>query len=59
VLVRGLHQESAARPKSGLLRRIGLIALYGTIGFLIASIILVALYRGCRRLGRPWCSSVV
>ena len=53
MLVRGLHQESAARPKSGLLRRIGLIALYGTIGFLIASIILVALYRGCRPLGRP------
>jgi monofunctional glycosyltransferase len=29
-----LASGSAARPKSGLLRRTGLIALYGTIGFL-------------------------
>ena len=34
-----------ARPKSGLLRRVGRIALYGAIGFVIGSIVLVALYR--------------
>jgi monofunctional biosynthetic peptidoglycan transglycosylase len=36
---------SAARPKSGLLRRIGRIALCGVIGFVVGSIVLVALYR--------------
>jgi monofunctional biosynthetic peptidoglycan transglycosylase len=36
---------SAARPKTGLLRRIGRIALYSIIGFLIGSIVLVAVYR--------------
>jgi monofunctional biosynthetic peptidoglycan transglycosylase len=36
---------TAARSKSGLLRRIGRTALYGVLGFLIASIVLVALYR--------------
>jgi membrane peptidoglycan carboxypeptidase len=36
---------SAARPKSGLLRRIGRIALCGVIGFVVSSIVLVALYR--------------
>ena len=35
----------AARSKSGLLRRAGRIALYGVIGFIIGSILLVALYR--------------
>ena len=35
----------AARSKSGLLRRAGRIALYGVIGFIIGSIVLVALYR--------------
>jgi monofunctional biosynthetic peptidoglycan transglycosylase len=36
---------SAAPLKFGLLRRIGRIALYGVIGFIIGSIVLVALYR--------------
>jgi hypothetical protein len=44
---------SAARPKSGPLRRIGRIALYGAIGFLIASIVLVALYRVLPPPGTP------
>ncbi|MFL5264975.1 MAG: monofunctional biosynthetic peptidoglycan transglycosylase [Stellaceae bacterium] len=44
---------SAARPKSGLLRRIGRIALYGIIGFLIGSIVLVALYRMLTPPGTP------
>jgi monofunctional biosynthetic peptidoglycan transglycosylase len=44
---------SAARPKSGQLRRIGRIALYGAIGFLIASIVLVALYRVLPPPGTP------
>jgi hypothetical protein len=30
----------AARPKSGRLRRVGRIALYGVIGFIISSIVL-------------------
>src|SRR5258708_36523599 len=34
----------AARSKSGRLRRIGRIALYGAIGFIIGSIVLAALY---------------
>jgi hypothetical protein len=37
-----LHQASP-RPKSGLLRRIGRIALYGVIGFIIGSIAEVAI----------------
>src|SRR5437868_6787631 len=40
-----LASGNVARSKSGLLRRIGRIALYGVIGFLIGSIVLVALYR--------------
>src|SRR5215469_15216014 len=40
-----LASGSATRPRSGLLRRTGRIALYGVIGFLIGSIVLVALYR--------------
>src|SRR6516164_4768452 len=44
---------SAARAKSGLLRRIGRIALYGAIGFLIGSIVLVALYRVLPPPGTP------
>jgi monofunctional biosynthetic peptidoglycan transglycosylase len=37
--------ETAARSESGLLRRVGRIALYGVIGLIIGSIALVALYR--------------
>src|SRR5215831_3156205 len=40
-----LASGSAARSKSGILRRLGRIALYGLIGFIIGSIVLVALYR--------------
>jgi monofunctional biosynthetic peptidoglycan transglycosylase len=36
---------TAARPKSGRLRRPAHIALYGVIGFIIGSIVVVALYR--------------
>jgi hypothetical protein len=36
---------SAAHQRSGLLRRIGRIALYGGLAFVIGSIVLVALYR--------------
>ena len=43
----------AARPKSGRLRRIGRIALYGVIGFMIGSIVLVALYRVVPPPGTP------
>ena len=45
-----LASGRAARPKSGLLRRVGRIALYGAIGFVIGSIALVAL---CRVLPPP------
>jgi hypothetical protein len=44
---------SAARPKSGRLRRVGRIALYGVIGFIIGSIVLVALYRRLPPPGTP------
>ena len=44
---------SAARPKSGRLRRVGRIALYGVIGFIIGSIALVALYRVLPPPGTP------
>jgi hypothetical protein len=50
---RRLASRSAARPKSGLLRRVGLIALYGAIGFIIGSIVLVALYRVLPPAGTP------
>jgi len=43
----------AARPKSGRLRRVGRIALYGVIGFIISSIVLVALYRALPPPGTP------
>jgi hypothetical protein len=43
----------AARPKSGRLRRVGRIALYGVIGFIIGSIVVVALYRALRPPGTP------
>jgi monofunctional biosynthetic peptidoglycan transglycosylase len=42
-----------ARPKSGLLQRVGRIALYGAIGFIIGSIVLVALYRFLPPPGTP------
>jgi len=48
-----LSSERAARPRSGLLRRVGHIALYGVIGFLIGSIVLVALYRALPPPGTP------
>src|SRR5215831_17802652 len=48
-----LASGSAARPRSGLLRRIGRIALYGVIGFVIGSILLVALYRVLPPPGTP------
>ena len=48
-----LASGSAARPKSGLLRRVGRIALYGAIGFVVGSIVLVALYRVLRPPGTP------
>jgi monofunctional biosynthetic peptidoglycan transglycosylase len=40
-----LSSGRAARPRLGLLRRIGRIALYSVIGFMIGSIVPVALYR--------------
>jgi len=43
----------AARPRLGLLRRIGRIARYGIIGFLIGSIVLVGLYRAYPPPGTP------
>jgi monofunctional biosynthetic peptidoglycan transglycosylase len=43
----------AARPKSGRLRRVGRIALYGVIGFITSSIVLVALYRALPPPGTP------
>ena len=48
-----LASGKAARPKSGLLRRVGRIALYGAIGFVIGSIVLVALYRVLPPPGTP------
>ena len=51
------HQRRASaiaeRPKSGRLRRIGRIALYAVIGFMIGSIVLVALYRVVPPPGTP------
>jgi monofunctional glycosyltransferase len=43
----------AARPKSGRLRRAARIALYGVIGFIIGSIVVVALYRALPPPGTP------
>ena len=43
----------AARPKSGRLRRLGRIALYGVIGFIIGSIVVVALFRVLPPPGTP------
>jgi hypothetical protein len=48
-----LASGSAARSKSGILRRLGRIALYGLIGFIIGSIVLVALYRALPPPGTP------
>jgi hypothetical protein len=48
-----LASGSPALPKSGLLRRVGRIALYGAIGFLIGSIVVVALYRAPPPPGAP------
>src|SRR5690242_1096442 len=48
-----LASVSAARPKSGRLRRTVRIVLYGAIGFLLASIALVALYRVLPPPGTP------
>ena len=48
-----LASGKAARPKSGLLRRVVRIALYGAIGFIIGSIVLVALYRVLPPPGTP------
>jgi hypothetical protein len=48
-----LASGSAARSKSGLLRRVGRITLYGAIGFVIGSIALVALYRVLPPPGTP------
>jgi monofunctional glycosyltransferase len=48
-----LASGSAARPRSGRLRRIGRIALYGVIGFVVSSIVLVALYRVLPPPGTP------
>ncbi len=48
-----LASGSAARPKSGVLPRIGRIALYSVIGFIIGSIVLVALYRALPPPGTP------
>jgi hypothetical protein len=52
-LSRGLHQEASPVSKSGLLRRVGRIALYSLIGFIIGSIVLVALYRVLPPPGTP------
>jgi monofunctional glycosyltransferase len=43
----------AVRPKSGRLRRVGRIALYGIIGFIIGSIVVVGLYRALQPPGTP------
>jgi hypothetical protein len=43
----------AARPKSGRLRRAARIALYGVIGFIIGSIVVVVLYRALPPPGTP------
>jgi hypothetical protein len=48
-----LASGSAARPKSGRLRRAARIALYGAIGFIIGSIVVVALYRALPPPGTP------
>jgi monofunctional biosynthetic peptidoglycan transglycosylase len=48
-----LASGRAARPKSGLLRRVGRIAIYGAIGFIIGSIVLVASYRVLPPPGTP------
>jgi monofunctional biosynthetic peptidoglycan transglycosylase len=48
-----LHQEASPVSKSGLLRRVGRIALYSLIGFIIGSIVLVALYRVLPPPGTP------
>jgi monofunctional biosynthetic peptidoglycan transglycosylase len=48
-----LASGSAARSRSGLLRRVGRIALYSVIGFVIGSILLVALYRVLPPPGTP------
>src|SRR5437660_3954005 len=48
-----LASGRAAHPKSGLLRRVGRIALYGAIGFIIGSIVVVALYRFLPPPGTP------
>ena len=48
-----LASGSAARPRSGLLRRVGRIALYSIIGFIIGSVVLVALYRVLPPPGTP------
>jgi hypothetical protein len=47
------------RPKSGRLRRIGRIALYGVIGFIIGSIVAVGLYRALQPPGTPLMRSVL
>jgi len=49
----GLAPGRAAHLKSGLLRRVGRIVLYGAIGFIIGSIVLVALYRVLPPPGTP------
>jgi monofunctional glycosyltransferase len=48
-----LASEIAARPKSGRLWRAARIALYGVIGFIIGSIVVVALYRALPPPGTP------
>src|SRR5438309_9100336 len=48
-----LASGSAAPPKSGLLRRIGRIALCCAIGFIVGSIMLVSLYRVLPPPGTP------
>jgi hypothetical protein len=48
-----LASESAARPKSGKLRWAARIALYGLIGSIIGSIVLIALYRVLPPPGTP------
>jgi len=48
-----LASGRGAHPKSGLLRRVGRIALYGAIGFIIGSIVVVALYRFLPPPGTP------
>src|SRR5438067_771898 len=48
-----LASGRAAHPKSGLLRRVGRIALYGAIGLIIGSIVVVTLYRFLPPPGTP------